>query len=315
MRPTLAAVCVLAAALPLRLEAQPADPEIVEAIRRVEETLVQARQARDAAAAMDAYAVDIVLFPAGEEPLHGKAEVRRWLGSRMASSPPVSREQFETATLEACGDLAVETGAVAAEEMFGGSRRTVRTPRLAVWKRQTDGTWKIAREALGGAGSPAMMPAGSAAPAIAAPPASAAAVPPPPPEPPRVVVLQASDVIPIPDPRSLSDGFVRTISDRLRSRAARIRSLEASGNGGEALRAAISKADHELQATIRDVGWIDVARFGVATSCDAAYVVSVSDDPALVRSAVPWMKDLQTNPEAGACYARALEAYGKLPPK
>ena len=159
-----------------------------------------------------------------------------------------------------------------------------------------------------------MMRAVSASSAVAPPPPVAAAPVAAPPEPPRVVVLQATDVVPIPDPRPLSDGFVRTISDRLRSRVAHIRSLEASGKG-EALRAAISKADRELQVTIRDVGWLDVARFGVATSCDAAYLVSVSDDPALVRRAVPWMKDLQTNPEATPCYERALEAYGKLPPK
>jgi hypothetical protein len=160
-----------------------------------------------------------------------------------------------------------------------------------------------------------MMPAVSASPAVAPTPPVAAAPVAVPPEPPRVVVLQATDVVPIPDPRPLSDGFVRTISDRLRSRVARIRSLEASGNGGETLRAAISKADRELQVTIRDVGWLDVARFGVATSCDAAYLVSVSDDPALVRSTVPWMKDLQTNPEGTACYEKALDAYGKLPPR
>jgi len=310
MRPTLASIFVLASAFPLRLAAEPADPAVSEAIRRAEADLVAAHQARDAAAAMEVYAADAVLFPAGEEPLRGKAELRRWLAGRMASSPPVFREQYETSTIDACGDLAVETGAVAAEEGAGGSPRTVRTPRLAVWMRQSDGTWKIAREAFGGAGAPAMMPAASASPAAPPPPPLAA-----PSEPPRVVVLQATDVVPIPDPRPLSDGFVRTISDRLRSRVARIRSLESSGSGGEALRAAISKADRELQVTIRDVGWLDVARFGVATSCDAAYLVSVSNDPALVRSTVPWMKDLQTNPEGAACYETALEAYGKLSPR
>ncbi len=314
MRPMLAAICILGSAVPLRLAAQPSDTSIAEAIRRAEATLVAAHQARDAAAAMDAYAADVVVFPAGEEPVRGRSEVRRWLAARLASSPGASREQFETATLEACGDLAVETGAVAAEGETGGAPRTVRTPRLAVWMRQSDGTWKIAREAFGGAGAPAMIPAEVVAPHPASPATASGASAPPPPEPPRVVVMQATDVVPIPDPRPLSDGFVRTISDRIRSRAARIRSLEASGKS-DALRTAVSKADRELQTTIRDVGWIDVARFGVATSCEAAHIVSVSEDPALVRSAVPLMKDLQTNPEGAACYERALEAYGKLPPR
>jgi hypothetical protein len=61
------------------------------------------------------------------------------------------------------------------------------------------------------------------------------------------------------------------------------------------------------------VGWIDVTRFGVTASCNAAFIVERSGDPALIKSAVPWMKDLQSNEESVACYAGALAAYEKLP--
>jgi len=317
MRSILAALCVVAAGMPLFAAAEPVDPAVAEAIRRGDDALARADAARDVAATMEIYADDVVFFPAGEEPMYGKAAVRRWIAHR-ASDRKAAREQFEAATLDVCGDLAVETGTVAAEEAgAGGALATRRTPRIAVWKRQADGTWKIGREMRGGE-APSTPPAGAlpapanaaaapiVAPTPAAPPAAPAAVPEP------VRLAPPTDVIAIPDPRGLSEGFVRTIGDRLRSRAAKIRSLQSAGGSGEALRAARSHAARELQTTIRDVGWIDVARFGVATSCDAAFIVVESGDAALVRSAVPWMKDLETNPEGAECYARALEAYRKL---
>ena len=55
-----------------------------------------------------------------------------------------------------------------------------------------------------------------------------------------------------------------------------------------------------------------MSRFGVATSCNAAFIVERSGDAVLIKSAVPWMKDLQSNEEGAACYRSALEAYEKL---
>jgi hypothetical protein len=121
------------------------------------------------------------------------------------------------------------------------------------------------------------------------------------------------DFLSIPDPRPLSDGYVRTIGDQLRARAGKIRALEASHADEPTRHAAIRRADRELQTLIRDVGWIDVNRFGVPTSCNAAFIVERSGDPALIKSAVPWMKDLQSNEEGVACYTSALAAYEKLP--
>jgi hypothetical protein len=122
-----------------------------------------------------------------------------------------------------------------------------------------------------------------------------------------------ADFLSIPDPRPLSDGFVRTIGDQLRARAGKIRALEASHADEPTRLAAIRRADRELQTLIRDVGWIDVSRFGVETSCTAAFIVERSGDTALIKSAVPWMRDLQSNEEGVACYTSALAAYEKLP--
>ncbi len=127
------------------------------------------------------------------------------------------------------------------------------------------------------------------------------------------MVAPPSDFIPIPDARPLSDGFVRTIGDQLKARAGKIRALDASQADEQTRLAAIRRADHELQTLIRDVGWIDVARFGVATACNAAFIVERSGDSALIKSAVPLMKDLQSNEESVACYTAARQAYDKLP--
>ena len=319
MRSILAAFCFLAAAAPVFAAAGTADPAVAEVIRRADDAFARADAAGDVSAAMEAYAEDVVFFPSGGGAVYGRTALRRWF-ERRASARRGAREQVETASLDACGDLAVETGAIAVEDTSGGA--ALRTPRFAVWKRQANGAWKIEKEMWGGSG-PAVPPAALAAsPAGAPPPSSAAAsMPPAPaaapaaavevPEPTRLA--PPTDVVPIPDPRGLSDGYVRTVGDRLRSRAAKIRALEPKG--GEALRAAISRADRDLQSVIRDVGWVDVGRFGVAVSCDAAFIVAQSGDAALIRSAVPWMKDLETNPEGAACYQPALEAYRKLPPK
>jgi len=292
------------------------DAGVRDAIRVAEERFARAEMAGDVDGMMEIYAEDAVLFPPGEDPIAGKNAATSWMRRRHLPAATISREQFQTSDLDVCADLAVETGTVTRQrEAPGNAPTTIGTPYIAVWKRQSDGSWRIQKDMWSGpgsAGSTAALPTprddGAApVPATPAPAASPASpVMPPPMAPPP-------DFLSIPDPRPLSEGFVRTIGDQLRARAGKIRALEDARSGEEARRAAIRRADRELQALIRDVGWIDVGRFGVATSCDAAFIVAESGDGILLKSTLPWMKDLQTNPEGAACYAKALDAYGKLP--
>jgi ketosteroid isomerase-like protein len=283
-------------------------------IRQAEERFAAAQVRRDVPAMMEFYANDAVVFPPGEGPVSGKAAIARWRTRSLAAAPRLAREQFEMASLDVCGDLAVETGSVSVQEdASGASSVTSRTPYITIWKRQEDGSWKIQKDiwnhgpGAGGIDSAGTMPpAPGSASTLPAPPAATVSQPPPMPASPP-------DFIPIPDPRPLSDGYVRNIGDQLRARVGKIRALEASHAGEAAREAAIRRADRELQALIRDVGWIDVGRFGVATACNAAFIVEKSGDPALIKAAVPQMKDLQSNEESVACYRRALEAYEKLP--
>jgi ketosteroid isomerase-like protein len=288
-----------------------------QAIRSAEEKFARADLRRDVPAMMEMYAEDAVVFPPGGEPLSGKPAIMRWMNRLLDSRATVTREEFELQSLDVCGDLAIESGRMAADEEAGGAIETTRTQYLAIWKRQPDGSWKIQKNMWSGRRTPsepgatkgAIAPA-SPEPAPSAPPPASAPIPA---EPPRVAVIAPpSDAIPIPDPRGLSEGFVRNVADQVRSRVAKIRSLRAGGGSADVIRAAIARADRELRTIIRDVGWIDVARFGVPTSCDAAFIVAESGDAPLLRSTVPLMKDLEQNPEGNGCYQPALQAYRRI---
>lgn len=302
-----AAVCLLGVAGSLRAAD---DAAVRELIRQARERLAAAQVRRDVPAMMEVYADNAVVFPPGEGPLSGKPAVARWRTTTLASARTTVRERFETGSLDVCGDLAVETGiASVQQEASGASPVTIRTPYMTVWKRQEDGSWKILKD-MGnrGPGSGGMVsvtaPEAAASPVPTTTRAAAGA---------PLPLAAPSDFIPIPDARPLSDGFVRNIGDQIRARAAKIRSLEASNASEEVRQAAIRRADRELQVLIRDVGWIDVYRFGVPTACNAAFIVERSGDPALIKSAVPLMKDLQSNEESAACYRSAREAYERLP--
>jgi ketosteroid isomerase-like protein len=228
----------------------------------------------------------------------GRESAARRLERVAAAGGTLVDERFEISNLEVCDDIAVESGQTVAQFDFPGKSRSVERMRyLSVWKRGPDGGWKVARDLWIAAGTPAAPPTavGAAMPPVPAP----AAVSPPP------------DAVPIPDARGLSDGFVRNIQDDLKSTARHLRSLASAD--AEKRRRAAEKADRALQAVIRDVGWIDVGRFGVAASCSAAYVVSQSGDLPLMRATLPLMeRDLNHAENDPSCYETALKAYQSL---
>ena len=81
----------------------------------------------------------------------------------------------------------------------------------------------------------------------------------------------------------------------------------------EERRKAVAKADHDLRATIRDIGWINVVRFGVPAACDAAFIVSQSGDLVLMQATVPLIQSDLANSEGGEiCALEALKAYEAL---
>jgi hypothetical protein len=207
------------------------------------------------------------------DPAAGHAAASRWVSA--------GRPGFEIRGVEVRGDLAIETGRVGEADY------------LALWTRPADGSWKIWKDLWGPV-------AATTRPAVVSPSRAPAAT-----APPAVV----EDSIPIPDSRSLSDGFIRTISDDLKASARRIR----AASDPEKRRKAVERADKDLRTTIRDIGWIDVPRFGVPAACDAAFIVSQSGDLPLMRAAVPRIeKDLGNAEGGGDCARSATQAFEAL---
>ncbi|MGH9441992.1 MAG: YybH family protein [Thermoanaerobaculia bacterium] len=226
------------------------------------------------------------------DPALGKEAAAARIGRFRDVSASLVSERFEIASLDVYGDVAVESGELATQLEMARGPVTDRVRYLWVWKRESDGSWKVSRGLWDASAAVETRASRSARPS-----------------PPQVPSL--SDTVPIPDPRSLGPGFVRNIQDDLKSSARRLRSL--SGAKSVKLAKAAARADRDLQKIIRDVGWIDVGRFGVSSSCDAAYVVSQSGDLALLRATLPLMeRDLADSGYDKACYDRAREAYQSL---
>jgi len=281
--------------------AAPPDDDVAGALRRAEEKAWQSAATGSFAAWAALYADDVEIDTPGVPPVRGRDAAVARLTRRGRKEAEGEAKRFDVA-----GDRAVETALGSATE--GGALSSIR---VVFWERQADGAWKIRREIVAG-DAPAAAGEGRAdSPPSSAPEAPARAVSP---GKAAGVSSPAEEVLAIPDARSLSDGFVRTVGEQLRSRAARIRSADASGSP-EARRAAVDRADRELRKLVRDIGWIDVNRFGTAASCDAALIVAESRDAPLIRAAVPLMNDLESNPESSGCERAAREALRALPPR
>jgi ketosteroid isomerase-like protein len=275
-------LCAAAAA-----PAAPSD-DAREAIAAARGRFAAAAAAGDAAQISSVLAPDAVLLPPGQEPVSGPARIAEWLRhkSRSAALRPV----FSPENLRVEGDLAYEYGHIESAGPAGaGARRTY----LAVWKKQPDGRWTVLR------GMWSRLETGDAAPAEPAASAAPAAAPMP------AVVVGEGRLIPIPDPRPISDGYARAIGDRLHAFR---KGIEEHPDD----RDEVARAAKYLESQIRDIGWIDVPRFGLRAACDAAFLAARSGDRRLLESTIDRMRqDLGTNQEGGACYQTAADAYRK----
>lgn len=201
-------------------------------------------------------------------------------------SEAARRAGIEADTAAAQGDQGIALGA--------DSRTGERV--VAVFRRAPDGSWSMDRRWLlcGGPQTPSpesrAVSSESPAPPPAAPPAAAAAP-----------VAPSSGPIAMPPPRGLSDGYVRSLQDELRRRARQ----SAAGDAEEARRNGAY-----LRDLVQDIGWIDMRRFGVPASCDAARIAIGSGDRELLAAALPKMeKDLKNSEDGRECYEQARKAY------
>ena len=87
---------------------------------------------------------DVVFMPPADRTLHGKSEVKDWVDDYFEYFRILELDQTETsATI--LGDVLVERAAVSVklEPLKDGAPIYDETRILSVWRRQTDGSWKL----------------------------------------------------------------------------------------------------------------------------------------------------------------------------
>lgn len=120
------------------------DPATVAAVRLVGEAYLAGIRTGDINAALAQWADSIMVLPPNEPALQGHAAFRAWLEGFMRQLTVVDA-RFTESEVVASGDLAVERVAFAwtLQPVAGGDPITESGKGLHVYRRQTDGTWKL----------------------------------------------------------------------------------------------------------------------------------------------------------------------------
>ena len=118
------------------------------ALRATIKDWATAAQAKDATKFTSFYTEDAVVMMAGAPDISGMPAIREGLGHMM--SDPAFSLSFEPANVVVArsGDLAYETGPYSMT-MTGADKKaaTERGHYVAVWRKQSDGSWKVAVDA------------------------------------------------------------------------------------------------------------------------------------------------------------------------
>jgi uncharacterized protein (TIGR02246 family) len=99
------------------------------------------------------YTADAVAFPPGSPSVRGRQALRElWQANRDAG---VTSIDLRTDEVEGAGDLAIETG-IGVLEMTGanGTKTQEHMKFVVIWKRDTDGAWRLHRDIWNGLPAP-----------------------------------------------------------------------------------------------------------------------------------------------------------------
>ena len=132
---------------PGTLAAPAADPAAVRrVIDSVNAVLIEALTKEDAAAQSALYAPDGMVMLSEMPAWKGRAAIEE-NAKGMFEAMDVKDFKVTTDNVEIAGDLAVETGTFSMTIVPKGGKATPEAGKyITVWKRQTDGTWKIYRD-------------------------------------------------------------------------------------------------------------------------------------------------------------------------
>jgi uncharacterized protein (TIGR02246 family) len=107
---------------------------------------IAAANKKDAAALTDLYDENAVLMPKQEEPTIGKAAIGEYYKKLVADPHFVPFTlTLDSNSFHVVGDIAIATSVFEGDLTRDGQQIHFRGKNLLVWKKQTDGSWKIFR--------------------------------------------------------------------------------------------------------------------------------------------------------------------------
>jgi uncharacterized protein (TIGR02246 family) len=119
----------------------PRTPHDIAAIRAAETGLEEALNDPDPTAWVDFYTADAIFLGHGRPALEGRDALLAYA----SEMPPVSSLRIEPLSTDGSGDIATVVADVTGMLQDGSTGR-IRS--LLVWRRETDGRWRVAREML-----------------------------------------------------------------------------------------------------------------------------------------------------------------------
>jgi ketosteroid isomerase-like protein len=113
------------------------------AIRQADANNVKLMNAKDWKGALALYAEDAMELPPNHAAAQGKAAIQAWL----ETLPPFSNFQVQSLEIEGQADLAYDRGTYSMTVTPAGVTPIKdRGKYLTVWRKQTDGSWKVVRD-------------------------------------------------------------------------------------------------------------------------------------------------------------------------
>ena len=111
---------------------------------------IDATKAKDVDAVLKLYTDDAVVLPDGAEIATGKDAIRQFYQKWYAGLDKLEQQQFTEKDLALSGDLAIQTAEYSGVVNAAGKEVAFKGKNLVIWKRQSDGSWKIFRDIWNG---------------------------------------------------------------------------------------------------------------------------------------------------------------------
>ena len=128
----------------------PASDDDVRAVIEADERWIEAFNAADVETLVSLYTNDVIVMPPGEASFQGRDRVRAWMRTFFARH--TARQTLVNDEVMVAGEWAWMRGHFTTEltPRSGGPTRTESGKHLVIWRRESDGQWRAARDIWNG---------------------------------------------------------------------------------------------------------------------------------------------------------------------